>query len=50
MNAAFILNVIYFVFAVVGAVDYLFDNKYGIGAEFERGICCSGKLIIAMRA
>ena len=48
MNAAFILNVIYFVFAVVGAVDYLFDNKYGIGAEFERGICCSGKLIIAM--
>ncbi len=48
MNAAFILNIIYFVFAVVGAIDYLFDNKYGLGCEFERGICCSGKLIIAM--
>ena len=33
---------------MLGAVDYLLGNRFGIGSQFERGICCTGKLIIAM--
>lgn len=42
MNAAF------FLFACLGALDYLADNRFGLGEEFERGISCAGKLLIAM--
>ena len=48
MNAILLVNSIFFLFAVLGAVDYLLGNRFGIGSQFERGICCTGKLIIAM--
>ena len=48
MNAIFLVNSIFFLFAVFGAIDYLLGNRFGIGSQFERGICCTGKLIIAM--
>ena len=48
MNMTAVINGIFFLFAVLGAVDYLLDNRLGLGAQFERGICCAGKLIIAM--
>lgn len=48
MQATTIINGVIFLFAVLGAADYLLDNRFGLGGEFERGICCAGKLIIAM--
>lgn len=48
MNITTAVNGIFFLFAVIGAADYLLDNRFGFGAQFERGICCCGKLIIAM--
>ena len=48
MQATTIINGAFVLFAVLGAADYLLDNRFGLGAEFERGICCAGKLIIAM--
>lgn len=43
-----VLNIIFFIFAIVGGIDYFLDNKFGIGKEFERGIECSGKLVLCM--
>ena len=48
MNASFLINLIFFLFALLGAADYLLDNRLGLGSQFEWGICCAGKLIIAM--
>ena len=48
MDIGKILNVIFFIFAVIGAADYLLDNRFGIGKEFERGIRCAGTLILCM--
>lgn len=48
MQVTILINSVFFLFAALGAVDYLLDNRLGLGAEFERGICCAGKLIIAM--
>jgi len=48
MQVNVIINSVFFLFAVLGAIDYLMDDRLGIGREFERGICCAGKLIIAM--
>ena len=43
-----VCNAVFLVFAVLGAADYLMDNRWGLGAQFERGLGCMGKLIIAM--
>ena len=48
MSISGAINLIFFIFAILGAVDYLLDNRLGLGSQFERGICCAGKLIIAM--
>ena len=36
------------VFAVLGALDRIFGNKYGLGKEFEEGILAMGSLALAM--
>ena len=48
MNAILIVNSIFFIFAVLGAADYVLGNRFGLGGQFERGINCTGTLIIAM--
>lgn len=48
MPVNIIINGLYLVFAFIGALDYLLDNKLGLGVEFERGINSAGKLIIVM--
>ena len=48
MNAGAVLKAVCLVFAVFGAIDYVFDSRFGLGKEFERGIGCTGKLIICM--
>lgn len=35
-------------FAVLGALDRIFGNKYGLGKEFEGGILAMGSLALAM--
>ena len=36
------------VFAVLGALDRIFGNRFGIGQEFENGILAMGSLAMAM--
>ena len=36
------------IFAVLGALDRIFGNKYGLGKEFEEGILAMGSLALAM--
>ena len=36
------------VFAVLGALDRIFGNRFGIGKEFEEGILAMGSLAMAM--
>ena len=35
-------------FALLGALDRIFGNRYGLGAEFENGILTMGSLMLAM--
>ena len=44
-------NVIFWVmlaFAIIGLIDRLFNNKLGLGAEFEKGINLLGPLVLTM--
>ena len=43
-----ILIAVMAVFAVLGAVDRIFGNRFGIGKEFEDGIMAMGALALAM--
>ena len=36
------------VFTVLGGIDYLLGNKFGIGKEFERGIMLLGTMMLTM--
>lgn len=48
MSAHEILIAIMAVFAVLGALDRIFGNKFGLGQEFENGILAMGSLAMAM--
>lgn len=48
MSAHELLITVMAVFAVFGAVDRIFGNKLGLGAEFEGGIQAMGPLAMAM--
>ena len=48
MSAHEILIAVMAVFAVLGAIDRIGGNKFGIGKEFEDGIMAMGSLAIAM--
>lgn len=43
-----ILQWIFAVFAIIGAVDRIIGNKFKLGEEFEKGIVASGTLSLAM--
>lgn len=43
-----ILIMVMAVFAVLGAVDRIFGNRFGLGKEFESGIMAMGSLALAM--
>lgn len=43
-----ILNIIIAVFAILGALDRLLDNRFGLGQEFERGFHLFGSLALSM--
>ena len=48
MSVHEILIAIMAVFAVLGALDRIFGNRFGIGQEFENGILAMGSLALAM--
>ena len=48
MSAEKILIAVFAVFAVLGAVDRIIGNRFGLGQEFENGILAMGSLAIAM--
>ena len=48
MSAHEIIIWIMAIFAVLGALDRIFGNKFGLGKEFEEGILAMGSLAIAM--
>ena len=48
MSAHEIVIGIMAVFAVLGALDRIFGNRFGIGQEFENGILAMGSLAMAM--
>ena len=48
MSAHEILIAVMAVFAVVGAVDRILGNRWGLGKEFESGILAMGSLAMAM--
>lgn len=48
MSAHQILICIMAVFAVLGGLDRIFGNRFGLGKEFEEGILAMGSLALAM--
>ena len=48
MSAHEILIIIMAAFAVLGALDRIFGNKFGLGKGFEEGILAMGSLALAM--
>ena len=48
MSAHEILIAVMAAFAVLGALDRIFGNKFGLGKEFEEGIMAMGSLALAM--
>lgn len=48
MSAHEILIAVMAAFAVLGAIDRIIGNKFGIGQEFENGILAMGSLALAM--
>ena len=48
MSAYEIVIAVMAVFAVLGALDRIFGNKFGLGKEFEDGITAMGSLALAM--
>ena len=48
MSAHEVLIVIFAIFAVIGALDRIIGNRFGLGKEFEEGILAMGSLAMAM--
>ncbi len=48
MSAHEMLIAVMAVFAVLGAIDRIFGNRFGLGLEFENGILTMGSLALAM--
>lgn len=42
------LTIIVLFFSILGAVDYIVGNKFGLGKEFEKGISMLGPLMLSM--
>lgn len=48
MSFSDILFIIFTAFAVLGGVDYVLSNRFGLGKAFERGILTVGPLVLTM--
>ena len=43
-----IITLLVVIFLVLGGADYLLGNRFGLGAEFEKGIEAAGRLLLCM--
>ena len=43
-----VISIIMLVFAILGALDRIFGNKFGLGKEFERGFMLLGNMALTM--
>ncbi|MBQ8404054.1 MAG: ethanolamine utilization protein EutH [Clostridia bacterium] len=43
-----VISVVMLVFSVLGALDYITGNHFGIGKEFERGVMLMGTMLLSM--
>ena len=43
-----VISIVMLVFSVLGALDYITGNHFGIGKEFERGVTLMGTMILSM--
>ena len=43
-NAVNVIAIVVLIFSVIGAADFLFGNKIGVGAEFQKGFSLFGPL------
>ena len=43
-----VLSIIMLVFAILGALDRIIGNKFGLGAEFEKGFMLLGTMALSM--
>ena len=43
-----VISYLFAIFALLGALDRIFGNKFGLGKEFDRGILTVGPLALAM--
>lgn len=48
MNVYNTINFIMLCFFISGAIDLTFDNRFGLGDEFQKGFMTSGKLLLLM--
>ena len=48
MSFSDILFIVFAAFAVLGGLDYILSNRFGLGKAFERGIVTMGPLALAM--
>lgn len=42
------ITIIVLIFALLGALDRIFGNKFGLGQEFERGFMLLGVMMLTM--
>lgn len=45
MNA---ITIVVLIFSFIGAVDFVFGNKFGIGKEFEKAFSLFGAMALSM--
>ena len=43
-----VVSIIMLIFALLGALDRIFGNRFGIGKEFEKGFLLLGQLVLSM--
>ncbi len=43
-----VLTIVVFIFAIIGALDYVLGNKLGLGKEFEKGFMLLGVMALSM--
>lgn len=49
MDIGFIIKIVVFAFAVLGALDYVFGGRFGVGKEFVNGLMLMGTMLLSMQ-
>ena len=44
-----VIKIVILVFAIVGALDYVFGGRFGLGKEFVNGLMLMGTMLLSMQ-